>query len=108
VYGVVAYGVTQRRREIGIRMALGATREATVRLVMRDGLRLLAFGICMGLPLLVYAQLELEPVLFRIRFWDLAGLAPAMTLLVACVVVASLVPARRAASVDPAVALRNQ
>jgi predicted permease len=108
VYGVVAYGVTQRRREIGIRMALGATQRATMQLVMQDGLRLLAFGICAGAPLMVYARQQLEPVLFRVPFWDVASLALAIILLVGCVVLASMVPARRAAEVNPVVALRDQ
>ena len=107
VYGVVAYNVTQRTREIGIRMALGATQAGTVGLVMRDGLRLLALGLCAGLPLAAYARNVLEPVLFRVQFLDAVSIAVAVGLLSVCVAVASMVPARRAASVNPVTALRQ-
>jgi predicted permease len=107
VYGVTAYGVTHRTQEIGVRMALGASRGDTIRLILWDGLRLLAFGAAAGIPLALAATGALRPVLFGIRPWDAWSLAVALVLLSFCITLASLVPALRATRVNPASALRD-
>lgn len=108
VYGVVAYGVSQRRRELGIRVALGAQARDVVRLAVGDGMRLVAIGLVVGLGLaggagvlargLLYGLAPFDPVAF--------GVASAVFTLVA--LVAAWLPARRAAAVDPMVALRAE
>jgi putative ABC transport system permease protein len=108
IYGVMAHSVTQQRREIGIRMALGAERGTMVRMVARSGLMLVAVGIVMGLPLtyLMYRGTVVSLDLFDadLGFAVPAALAGA---LVAVAVAAILLPARRASGVAPASALQE-
>ena len=108
IYGVLAYSVTQRTREIGLRIALGARREGVVRLIVKEGMTVAAIGIGTGLVgasglgravnSLVYGLAPRDPLTF-------AGVA-AMLAFVA--LAASVLPARRAARVDPIVALREE
>jgi putative ABC transport system permease protein len=108
IYGVLAYSVTQRTREIGLRIALGARREGVVRLIVKEGMTVAAIGIGTGLVgasalgravnSLVYGLAPRDPLTF-------AGVA-AMLAFVA--LAASALPARRAARVDPIVALREE
>ncbi len=108
LYGFLAFRVTQRRREIGIRMALGASREATVWLILRDTARLAVIGLAMGLALsLAAARLE-AAVLFGVRPLDALSLAGALCILVLAVAAAAWLPARRAASIEPMQALRTE
>jgi predicted permease len=108
LYGFLAFRVTQRRREIGIRMALGATREATAWLILRDTARMAAIGLGMGLVLsLAAARLEAS-VLFGVGPLDALSLAGALCMLTVAVAAAAWLPARRAASVDPMQALRAE
>ncbi len=106
VYGVVAFGVSQRRREIGIRIALGADRGAVIGLAVRDGVRLIAVGLGAGLVLAVGGALLARGLLFGLAPLDPIAflVAPALFLLVT--LAASWLPARRAAGVDPMVAFR--
>jgi len=108
LYGFLAFRVTQRRREIGIRMALGATRQATAWLVLRDTARMTAIGLTIGLALsLVAARFE-ATLLFGVRPLDSLSLVGALCILSIAVTAAAWMPARRAASVDPMQALRAE
>jgi len=108
LYGVLAYLVLQRQKEIGIRMALGAQRRAIWRLVMRDvGLLLLA-GIAAGAGMAWVATRYVESLLFGLRAHDAGTISLGIALLVAVALLASYRPARRAMRVDPLVALRYE
>jgi putative ABC transport system permease protein len=107
LYGVISYSVTQRTREIGIRMALGAERSSVMKLVVGQGFRLAAIGVAIGIAAAVLLGRFLESQLFQVRSFDpLTILATAVALLAAGLL-ASYFPARRAVRVDPAVTLRS-
>jgi ABC-type lipoprotein release transport system permease subunit len=108
INGVVAYGAAQRNREIGIRMALGASRVHVLGQVVGQAIRLTAAGIVLGLPLALWARSGLATVLY-----DARGIEPLVAcgvplLFVTVAVAASLRPARRAAATDPVIALRQE
>lgn len=108
MYGVMAYSVAQRTREIGIRMAIGAAAADVVRLIMRQGLTLVLIGTVIGLGGALAASRLLASVLYGGNSLDLMTftLVPIVLILVAAA--ASFVPARRAAAVDPAITLRSE
>ncbi len=108
LYGVMAYSVSQRTREIGIRMALGADPQGVLRMVMRRGLLLALSGIAAGLVIAVAAAPLIAPLLYRVSPTDPVSLAGAALFLIAVAVLASLFPALRATRVDPIVALRQE
>jgi predicted permease len=108
VYGVTAYHVAQRRREIGLRVALGAAQGDVVRMVLAQGIRLVAAGLLVGLPAALAATGALRSLLFEVAPYDPAVLAAIAVLLTAVAAVACAVPARRAARIDAAVALRDE
>jgi putative ABC transport system permease protein len=108
LYGVLAYSVTQRTREIGIRMALGADAAQLVRGVVRDGLELMLAGIVAGLAAALALTRLLESLLFDIKPTDPLTLAAVSALLLAVGLCASWLPARRAAAVDPVGSLRAE
>ena len=105
-YGVRAYAVGQRAREIGIRMALGADERRTVRLVLGEGLRLILFGLGTGVALALAVARLLSSLLYRVSAVDPMVFVAAPSLLAAVIGLACYLPARRAARVDPAVVLR--
>jgi predicted permease len=106
LYGVVAYSVSQRTREIGVRMALGAQRGTVYRLILKEAGWLTALGIVIGLGCSVAAATLIRGLLFGVRSWDVPTLAGVAAVLAVSALVASYIPARRAASVNPVEALR--
>jgi predicted permease len=108
LYGFLAFGVTQRRREIGIRMALGASREATAWLILRDTAIMAAIGLAMGLGLAIGAARLEASVLFGVHPLDALSLTGALFVLATASAVAAWIPARRAASIEPMQALRTE
>ena len=108
LYGVMAYSVSQRTREIGIRMALGARQEGVLRMVMRQGLLLALLGIAAGLAISLAATPQLAPLLYGVSPTDPVSIAGAALFLIAVAVLASLFPALRATRVDPILALRQE
>jgi putative ABC transport system permease protein len=108
VYGVSSYMVSQRRNEIGIRMALGATRGRILALVMAEAARLLAAGVTIGVFLTLSAAPTARAFLFGLQPRDPLTLAIAVAGLGVVAILASLLPARRAARVDPMIALRDE
>jgi predicted permease len=108
LYGVVSLTATQRTRELGVRIALGAQRADVVRLVMRQGLLVVATGAVLGIITAITAGRMIEPLLFHVPSRDPAIYAAVATLLVLVSIVASIVPSWRATRVDPAMALRAE
>jgi putative ABC transport system permease protein len=108
LYGLLAYTVAQRTPEIGLRMALGAERAKIVAGVVRRGLGLAAWGVCIGLLLSVAVTRAISSLLFHVGPRDPFTLAAGAVLLLAVAAAASFIPARRAASVDPVIALRHE
>jgi putative ABC transport system permease protein len=108
LYGVVAYSVAARTREIGIRLALGAKREDVFKLVIGDGLLLCLAGLLIGIPGALAATRVLSSFLYDTKPNDPIALAAVSLLLIAVALIAAYVPARRAMKVDPMVALRYE
>jgi predicted permease len=108
VYGVISYAVSQRRREIGIRLALGAQQGELKRMFVRQGLALAGVGVVIGLGAAVGLMRLMKSLLFGISPLDPLTYAAVPVVLVAATVLASYLPARRAAVVDPADALRSE
>jgi putative ABC transport system permease protein len=108
VYGVIAFGVGQRTREFGIRLALGARRGEIVRGVLRRGVVLFAAGSALGLVAAAGSARVLGSLLFNVSGFDASSFAAATAVLFAVALAACALPARRAAGVDPSVALRTE
>jgi putative ABC transport system permease protein len=108
IYGVIAYSVTQRTREIGIRMALGAQRTQMLGMVLRQSLTLVAIGIGIGFLVALGATRVMATLLYGVGANDVSTYAVVIFLLGAAALLASYVPARRAMKVDPMVALRYE
>ena len=108
IYGVMAYIVSQRTREIGLRMALGATRSRVLGMVLLNAGGLVASGLAIGTAAAWYLSATARAFLFRLEPTDPRAFTAALAVLSVAALVASLVPARRAASVDPTVALRAE
>ena len=107
LYGIIAYAVSQRTREIGVRVALGAEPMAVARLVLADSGRLVLAGAALGLVVAVAATRALASFLYQVRPTDPAALGGAILLLVVVALIATLVPVRRALRIDPIDALRT-
>ncbi len=106
IYGVLSYAVTRRRREMGIRMALGAPARAVWSLVLRDGARLAAIGVVLGLAGAYAATRVLQSLLFGVSATDPIVFGLAAITLATVALVASWIPARAATRVDPLTAVR--
>jgi predicted permease len=108
LYGVIAYSVSQRTREIGVRMALGAEPNSVYALILKEAGWLTCAGICVGMICSLAATTLMGKLLFGIRSWDVATLIVVAAVLGVSALVASFIPARRAASVNPVEALRAE
>ncbi len=108
LYGVLAYNVTQRTQEIGIRMALGAQRRDVLVLVLRHGMALVAAGIAVGVAGALALTRVMQSLLFGVSPTDPLTFTIVPLLLCGVAFLASWLPARRAAKVDPMVALRHE
>jgi predicted permease len=108
LYGVIAYSVSQRTREIGVRMALGARHTSVYRLILREAGSLAALGIAIGAAGSIVGAVFARKLLFGVSSWDIESLMVVALLLAIASVVASFVPAHRAASVNPMEALRAE
>ncbi len=108
LYGVMAYMVEQRTGEIGIRMALGADRWRVVKMVLQRAFSQVGIGLALGIPAAIGAGRLMKDQLFGVKPWDPVMLVFATLLLALAAVLASVIPARRAAGVEPMVALRNE
>jgi predicted permease len=108
IYGVMSYFVARRTSEIGVRMALGATRASAVAMVMRGACMQVAMGLALGIPAALYGGRLAASLLYKVNSYDPMALAVAALLLGLSAAVAAGIPALRAASVDPMVALRAE
>jgi predicted permease len=107
LYGVTAYTVEQRTSEIGVRMALGADRGQVVKMVLRGAFWQVGLGLLVGVPAAIGAGYLIAEQLFGVKPWDPVMLTAAVVLLGLAALLAAVIPARRAASLDPVVALRE-
>ena len=108
LYGVTAYTVVQRTSEIGIRMALGADAGGVLRLVLRGAFTMVGIGLVLGIPLAIGAGRLISAQLYGVKGWDPMALSVAITSLAVCAFVAAIIPALRAAAIDPMKALRTE
>jgi predicted permease len=107
LYGVMAYTVEQRTSEIGVRMAMGADRGQVIKMVVRSAFSQIGIGLALGIPAAIAAGTLMNNQLFGVKPWDPVMLALAALMLGLAALLASAIPARRAAGVEPIVALRN-
>lgn len=108
LYGVTAYTVERRTSEIGVRMALGADRPGIVRLVLRGAFLQILIGLLIGIPASIGCARLISAQLYQVKGWDPVVLIASIATLLLCALVASIIPARRAASIDPVKALRTE
>ena len=108
LYGVTSYLVARRTSEIGIRMALGATRKSVVALVLRGVLTQIGLGLLLGIPSALLAGHLMASLLYKVQEYDPAATVAATVVLASCAIAAGFIPARRAASIEPMNALRTE
>jgi ABC-type lipoprotein release transport system permease subunit len=108
VYGVMAYAVGQRSKEIGVRMALGASRGSVLRLILGQGMTLTAIGLALGLASAIASARLLTTMLFQVQPGDPMVYLTVTVLLGVVALLATYVPARRASSIDPLATLRQE
>jgi putative ABC transport system permease protein len=108
IYGVISYSVSQRTREIGVRVALGAPRERVLGLILGQGLRLALLGAALGLAGSLALTRVIASELFGVKPADPATLIGAVLSMVGIALLAAYLPARRATRVDPVIALRHE
>jgi ABC-type antimicrobial peptide transport system permease subunit len=107
LYGVTAYTVAQRTNEIGIRMALGANRVKVVQMILQGAFLRVAMGLILGLPLAIGAGKLISSELYDVSSWDPLALTVAAGALAIAAFFAAIIPAARAASISPIIALRT-
>jgi len=107
LYGITSYQVARRTSEIGLRMALGANRGNVVRMVMREALIQASIGLAIGIPVAILAGRAMADQLYQVRSYDPVALAIAVVVLCLSAALAGLIPARRAANIEPMIALRT-
>jgi ABC-type antimicrobial peptide transport system permease subunit len=108
IYGVMSYTVSQRRRETGVRLALGATAGNVMRLVIRDGMRLAGIGVACGIVLALLSTRVLASMLFGVSPLDPLTFTAMAVFLTAVGLLACMIPARRASRTDPMTAIRAE
>jgi predicted permease len=108
LYGVTAYGVERRTSEIGVRMALGANRGSVIGLVLRGAFLQILIGLAVGIPIAIGCSRLIGAQLYQVKGWDPLVLSGSIVALGLCAFVASVIPARRAAAVNPVTALRTE
>jgi predicted permease len=108
LYGVTAYSVERRTSEIGVRIALGANRMSVIRLVLRGAFLQIVIGLAIGIPASMGCAHLIRTQLYHVKGWDPMVLAGSIATLGVCALVASIIPAQRAASIDPVQALRTE
>jgi putative ABC transport system permease protein len=108
IYGLMAFTVSQRTQEIGIRMALGASRANVVRLIVRQGAMLTSIGLVLGVGGSIAVGRQMQSTLYGVGALDVSVIASVAAILFATALVASYLPARRASSIDPMQALRSE
>jgi predicted permease len=106
LYGVTAYSVERRTNEIGVRIAMGANRISVVRLVLRGAFLQILIGLLIGIPASIGCARLIASQLYEVKGWDPLVLSGAIVSLAICALLASIIPARRAASINPVIALR--
>ena len=108
LYGVTAYAVERRTSEIGVRMALGANRNNVIRLVLRGAFVQILIGLAIGIPISIGCSRLIAAQLYQVKGWDPLVLAGSIAALGVSALLASIIPARRAASINPVNALRAE
>jgi predicted permease len=108
LYGVMAYSVSRRRKEIGLRMALGASRADVLRIVLADGMAVVCYGVAGGLAICLLIGRVLSKVLFGLNATDPVSFCAASLVLISVALLACYLPARSATQIDPLAALREQ
>ena len=108
LYGTVAFSVSRRTNEIGVRMTLGATRTHIVWIVLRETVQMTAIGLAIGIPLALAGSGYVRSLLFNLEPHDPAAMTFAVAALTLCGMLAGLIPAQRAAGIDPMTAIRHE
>jgi ABC-type antimicrobial peptide transport system permease subunit len=108
LYGVMTYSVVRRTNELGVRMALGASKAVLLWMLLKESISLLAVGIFLGIPVSLAASRAIRAGLFGVDPADPLTLISAVLIISACLLVGSYMPARRAAKIDPMIALRYE
>jgi predicted permease len=106
LYGVTAYSVERRTNEIGVRIALGANRIGVIRMVLRGAFVQILIGLLIGIPASIACSRLIASQLYQVKGWDPVVLGGSIAALAICALIASIVPARRAAAINPVIALR--
>jgi ABC-type antimicrobial peptide transport system permease subunit len=108
LYGITSYQIARRTSEIGLRMALGASRGNVIRMVMRGALMQVALGLGLGIPVAILGAHFMQSQLYEVSSWNPVILIGSAMVLLLCAAFAGFLPARRAASIEPVIALRAE
>ena len=108
LYGTMAYSIARRTAELGVRIALGATRRDVLFLVLREALLVIAIGLAIGVPMAIWAGVRVDKLLYNVSPLDALSYTSATLVLAIVAIAAALIPARRAAALEPMSALRTE